>query len=251
MFPRILSLGWLLRYLRSVSEEGARYGGERFLQGALDDIINICKEIQITPELITDIENIKRDFDDKFEGNKKLNKEYGELLAEHARDWKNKINNELKNKKSVSVDLQSGLDTDELIKISEQKPSELIPEMIYNKLTDIEKSDYSDAAKCLILGTSTPSAMVALRGAEATIGNFYKHKTGNDPGEKTWRQMTKELKDNAQNLGIEDTFIGFLDYIGDAKRNFAQHPNKIYSLREAVVIFMQVIAMVEDVYSKI
>jgi uncharacterized membrane protein len=119
------------------------------------------------------------------------------------------------------------------------------------KLTDIEKSDFSDAAKCLLLGTATPSVMVALRGAEASVRNYYQCKAQTDPGDKAWRQLTTELKNKATNLGIEDTFIGYLDYIGKAKRNFAQHPNKIYSLREAVIIFMQVVGLVEDIYLQI
>ncbi len=118
-------------------------------------------------------------------------------------------------------------------------------------MTDIEKNDLSDAAKCLLLGTATPSVMVALRGAEASIRNFYHNKTKMEPCEKTWRQLTQELKEKAKDLSIKDTFIGYLDYIGDAKRNFAQHPNKIYSLREAVMIFMQVASLIEDIYLQI
>ena len=41
-------------------------------------------------------------------------------------------------------------------------------------------------------------------------------------------------KDKSKTLGIDNTFIAFLDYFGNAKRNFAQHPNKMYALKEAV-----------------
>ena len=104
---------------------------------------------------------------------------------------------------------------------------------------------------CLLFGNATPSVMVALRGAEASLRIYYEKITGNDPGKKTWRTLTKELSDNAQSLSIDEIFIGYLDYIGAAIRNFAQHPNKIYSLREAVMIFMQVMAVVEDIYSRL
>ena len=115
----------------------------------------------------------------------------------------------------------------------------------------IEKNDYADSAKCMLVGIPTPSVMVSLRGAEATLREYYKRKTQKDPKKLTWRQITKELKDNSKQWGLEENFIGFLDYIGDAKRNFAQHPNKIFSIREASIIFMQIIALVEDVYTKL
>lgn len=165
--------------------------------------------------------------------------------------WRDKIIQGLSHKPLIEVKLQSGLNPNELRKVAEQSPSEFIAKSTWDKLSDIEKSDLSDAAKCLLLGTATPSVMVALRGAEACIGKFYHSKTKMEPGEKTWRQLTSDLKTQAKALNIRESFIGHLDYIGDAKRNFAQHPNKVYSLREAVIIFMQVVGMIEDVYSLI
>ncbi|GAH05264.1 unnamed protein product, partial [marine sediment metagenome] len=130
-------------------------------------------------------------------------------------------------------------------------PSEYFPEHVWDKLTDIEKSDYSDSAKCFMLDSGTPSVMVSLRGAEASLRNYFETISGEPAEKKTWGQMTNALKTKAEELGIDDSFISFLDYIGKAKRNIAQHPNKIYSIREAVIIFMQTVAMVEDIYAKI
>ena len=92
--------------------------------------------------------------------------------------------------------------------------------------------------------------MVVLRGAESAIRNFYQRKTNSDPENKTWRQLTTELKQKSKELDIDDSFIGYLDYYGSAKRNFAQHPNKIYDLKEAVIIFMQTIGLLGDIYSQ-
>ena len=189
-------------------------------------------------------------FNKNYDDEERIKNEDAKKLRESVNIWREEIRKELDTKPLYKIELKSGLDINEVSKLANNKPSEFIPEQIWKKLTEIEKSDYSDAAKCLILDTATPSVMVALRGAEASLGNYYRHKTQNDPGKKTWRTLTKELKENAEALGIQETFIGFLDYIGDAKRNFAQHPNKIYTLREAVVIFMQVIAMVEDIYTQ-
>lgn len=191
----------------------------------------------------------------------KLKKDYseGQVIAKEDADklhkesdsWRAEIRRNLDAKPLVEIRLQSGLNPNELQRVAEKKPSEFIPSEIWDKMTDIEKSDLSDAAKCLLLGTATPSVMVGLRGAEASLRNYYRSKTQKQIGKKSWRQLTTELKGEATDLGIEDTFIGYLDYIGDAKRNFAQHPNKIYSLREAVMIFIQVVALIEDIYLQI
>ena len=63
--------------------------------------------------------------------------------------------------------------------------------------------------------------------------------------------MVEELESRAKELKIRHTFLGYLDYIRDAKRNFAEHPNKIFDQREAELIFMQVLNLVQDTYTEI
>ena len=172
-------------------------------------------------------------------------------FQQEANTWRGRVRNELDVTPYIRIELQSGLNPLVLKKVADREPSEFLTEDVLIKLSEIETSDFSDSAKCLLLGTATPAVMVALRGAEASLRKYYQAKTQNDPGKKTWRTLTKELSDNAQTLSIDETFIGFLDYIGAAIRNFAQHPNKIYSLREAVMIFIQVMTVVEDIYSRL
>lgn len=165
--------------------------------------------------------------------------------------WRDEIRGDLDRKPVIEMELQSGLNPDDLMKLAAKEPSKFISARIWKEMTDIERNDLSDAAKCLLLGIATPSVMVALRGAEASVKNFYHHKTELAPGKKTWRQLTKELKEKTEDLDIKASFVEYLDYIGDVKRNFAQHPNKIYSLADAVMVFMQVIALVGEVYAQI
>jgi hypothetical protein len=218
----------------------------------LQDILTILNNEKIEKGIAKEIVDWKAELDKNYtELGKVISKEDAKELATVARTWLRSLSKTLMGIAVVEIKLQTGLNPVELKKVAEQIPGEFITSATWKKMTDIEKSDISDAAKCLLLGTATPSVMVALRGAEATLRNFYFCKTKTDAGDKTWRQLTLELKNESTTLNVESTFIGYLDYIGKAKRNFAQHPKQIYTLREAVMIFMQVVSLVEDTYAQI
>ena len=248
----VYNMGNSLQYLRLSKFSLPDVRGENMLLSSLRSLRFRLEKVGIAKDLV----KAMSEWEERLEKNyKKKNmavsdKDANALNADCV-IWRESIREELHKIPVVRIELQSGLNPDELRKVAEKEPNEFIISETWRKLTDIEKSDFSDSAKCLLMGTATPAVMVALRGAEASLRNYYRSKTQSDPSKKTWRNVTSELKKKATNLGIEDTFIGYLDYIGDAKRNFAQHPNKIYSLREAVMIFMQVVALVEDIYAQI
>lgn len=251
----VFELGYSCQFYRMfqyIEEPIVYVRGEGRLLNSVEEVHNILENEKIATDILEDISKFVDRLDKNYpKEDMKLKKADALKLVKAAERWRDKIKKELSNIPILRIELQSGLNPNELRKVAEKSPSEFIAAEVWIKLTTIEKSDFSDAARCLLLGSATPSVMVALRGAEASIRNYYYHKTKSDPGKKTWRQLTQELKSKAKTLGIEDTFIGYLDYIGDAKRNFAQHPNKIYSLREAVIIFMQVVGLVEDIYAQI
>jgi|GEM_PF-5520251 len=225
--------------------------GEKRLTWALKEVRDALERADLLPKTINEIDEWMKKIEKYPKTEKRLSGQDASALEKDAETWRSEIKSELEDIRIVKVELQTGLNPDELTKVANGVPSEFICQGTWERLSNIEKSDLSDASKCLLLGTATPSVMVALRGAEACIRSFYRQKTGNEPGKKVWRQLTNELKNQAEALSIEGTFLNYLDYIGDAKRNFAQHPNKIYSLREAVMIFMQVVGMIEDVYEKL
>lgn len=108
------------------------------------------------------------------------------------------------------------------------------------------KSDFSDAAKCLLLGAATPASMITLRAAEDIVRRYYQYKTQQDFIGKAWGTITKELK-TAPNVNMD--LLQYLDYIRITKRNFTQHPDKIYTQREAERIFMEILSAAHDIYS--
>ena len=248
----VFKLGLLCQYIRYMEYFSPRIRGERRLLDGLTELHRFLESEEIAKGIVKEMSDWIQKLDKKYpDPAMEITKQDMSDMKEACDKWRVEILSGLDKVHVLRIELQTGLNPDELRKVADKLPSEFITSETWKKLTDIEKSDFSDAAECLLLGTATPSVMVALRGAEASIRNYYRCKTKNEPGNKTWRQLTKELKNKATDLSIEDTFIGYLDYIGDAKRNFAQHPNKIYSLREAVIIFMQVVGLVEDIYAQI
>jgi len=252
----VMDLGCDIQYMRlaemSFGASGPYVKKKGYLLDGLRDIHRFLEEEKLATVLLDDLSGwVKRFAKDYPKDDMMITEKDSVELAKFSDKLRKQIGSELNNIHILRVEMQAGLNPNELRKVADKSASVYISSETWKKLTDIEKSDFSDAARCLLLGTATPSVMVALRGAEASIRNFYRCKTKSDPGSKTWRQLTRELKGKATGLGIEDTFVGYLDYIGDAKRNFAQHPNKIYSLREAVFIFMQVVGLVEDIYAQI
>lgn len=196
------------------------------------------------------LEKMEKSFDPK---SKRITMDSGERrnLEIDYYTWTAIIAQEIAKIPLIAIETQKGLDPNELRKVSEKQPSEFFTPETWNRLSKLEASDLSDAAKCLLVGTATPAVMVVLRAGEASLRRYYEHETGSQSGSRTWRQLTMDLQQRREELEIEESFIGYLDYYGEAKRNIAQHPNRIYSLREATMIFMQVAAMIEDIYLQI
>lgn len=160
-------------------------------------------------------------------------------------DWRKLLH--VNQKTSERKLVKTGLDPEELVKLVNKNPCTFFPENIWKKMTDIEKSDFSDASKCLLSGIATPTVMVTLRAAEAVIKNYYESATG----KKARKMKLEEVIDNLVPIAAksgEKKIGGYLHYIRD-KRNEAQHPNKVFSFEEAVQTFFQVIGMVSAVYS--
>jgi len=139
---------------------------------------------------------------------------------------------------------ECALDKDCLIKLSNKEKTVMFDDRVWDELSDIAKSDYSDSAKCILTGAATPATMISLRAAEEEVRTYYTFKTGNEPGRKNWGTLITELKKEPD---LKEELLNHLDYIRNA-RNIAQHPDKIYNQREAERIFMNVISMVHDIH---
>jgi hypothetical protein len=250
-FYDAFALGTLLEIVRSTTfYPGIPVKGKGFLIDKLEELLRQFKECKIDGHIEDRLSYWINKFSKEYKEKEGLDFNDAMRLREEVSGWITIAEEKFMERYVTELTKTGSLKQHELINLSKGNPSAFIDKNVWDSMSQIERSDYSDAAKCLLIDSYTPAVMVALRGAEATLKKYYEHKTGEDVKNKTWRQITRELKARCQELNLKETFIGYLDYIGDAKRNFAQHPNKIYDQREAELIFMEVMNLVQDIYTE-
>lgn len=117
---------------------------------------------------------------------------------------------------------------------------------IVNKLSPVAKSDLEDAIKCIFHGIATPAAMVSLRASEDAVRKYYELKTGQTAGMSGWKDILDQL---LQRTDVNRILMGHLDYIR-VKRNEAEHPEKLFSQKEAENTFLEVTSAIAEIYKE-
>lgn len=246
----VFRLGMNVQYVRLCAIGKPYVKGEYWLLESLERLkgeVEECKlNSKVQQEVSAWIKKLSKDYKNKEE----IRPKDREQLAKDGDRWRDLLHKELLERVLFEFLPSGALNQKELQKTSEGEPSVFFEEKIWNVLSQIEKSDFSNSAKCLLCGLPTPAVMVALRGTEATVKKYYEHKTGDNAQEKLWGPMIEELRKRSEELKIRATFLGYLDYIRDAKRNFAEHPNKIYDQRDAELLFMETVNLVQDTYAE-
>lgn len=124
----------------------------------------------------------------------------------------------------------------------------LFDDDIWKKMPKTLKNDISEGIECLTLYRWTPAAVVSLRGAEAAVRNYYKHKTGKTIKKgMNWSEIINELNEIPD---INKRLVGYLDFVRE-KRNEALHPGKQYKQREAERIVLDVVSFINLLYKEI
>lgn len=243
-------IGVVLQYCKRAKTAKPRVKGESHVLENLQWLDHCLKENDINHQLQDENSQWIKKLDKKYEENQKITDVDVSRLFRDATKWQNLMMRLLQERRVLELIRTGALNQKALIDLSKGEPSAFFDKKTWNVLSEIEKSDFSDAAKCLLVGIPTPAVMVSLRGAEATVKKYYEFKIGKPSKKKMWGPMVKELESRAKELKIRDTFLGYLDYIRDEKRNFAEHPNKIFGQREAELIFMEVLNLVQDTYAE-
>lgn len=106
--------------------------------------------------------------------------------------------------------------------------------------------DLSEAIRCLSCGAPTASVMMGLRAVEGMVRELHRIITGKK-STKAWAKLLEEVEEELKNKGEQPLLLlGYLDYIRDI-RNKADHPDKVFTLREAEQIFMHVIYTIQEI----
>ena len=195
--------------------------------------------------MFDDIEEWKSRLSKSCRKGQKISKQDGEELSLDAESWSAIVYKELCAR--PCMEFQNGaLNQKALMATSESEASSIFDKKVWNILPKIAQNDFSDAAKCLLIGASTAAAMVSLRGIEAVVRSYYTQKTKKYSG-KVLGKILDELKVLPQ---INRKLLEYLDYIRSEKRNMAQHPTRIFSQREAERIFMEIVNATHDIYAE-
>ena len=244
-------LGNIIQYIKRARSIKPTVKGENLLLENFQRLETWLRENDLDHHLQGEVSQWIKKLDKNYKENQKITDVDARKLFRNASKWRDLLIRLLYGRRVLELIRTGALNQKALLDTSKGEPSAFFDEKTWNSLSDIEKSDFSNAARCLLAGIPTPAVMVALRGAEATVKKYYEFKIGKPSKKKMWGPMVKELESRAKELKIQGTFLGYLDYIRDAKRNFAEHPNKIFGQREAELIFMEVLNLVQDTYAEI
>jgi hypothetical protein len=246
-FPELFELGIVSEFVRQ-SDVGHEVKGKGWLIDMLHGFSNLLTVCDIEDESIFEgAQEWIRKLDRTYKRGQKIKKQDGKGLSEEADRWQDLIYKELCAR--PCIEFQKGaLNQKALVLTSEGKPSRVFDKKVWKDLPEIAKSDFSDAAKCLLVEASTPATMVALRGMEAVVREYYTLKTKKAPQKKNLGTIINELHKMAE---VNKKLLGYLDYIRSEKRNIAQHPDRIFTQREAERIFMEIVNATHDIYGEI
>ena len=113
-------------------------------------------------------------------------------------------------------------------------------------MSEIERNDFSESARCLLAQSWTAAAMIALRGLESILRKYYTYKTNNEVKRRSMYTLIEELQDIAE---ISQTLLGYLNYLR-GMRNTAEHPDRTFSQIGAETVFTQVAGAVREIYEE-
>lgn len=247
-YSSVYILGRNLEYIRLIDSFHPEVKGKMWLLDVMSSVLyylDICEieDEQTRKKLEEWVRKLKR----TYKKGEEISKQDSEVLSKDADRWQDLVYKELCVRRSLEFQ-KGALNQKALVLTSEDKPSNIFEKGIWGVLPKIAKSDFSDAAKCLLIGAPTPATMVALRGIEAVIRKYYALKTGKRVANKNLGNIIKELKSVPK---INKKLLDYIDYIRSEKRNIAQHPTKIFNQREAERIFMEIVSAAHDIHAEI
>jgi len=203
------------------------------------------KEINVDKNIIDKINEYERKLRQKVD--EKLDYNEKEELKTHLRVWSNMIELLFEKRRILEPSELGTLNHDQLYEISQERSSSFFGYSIWNTLSDIEKNDFSEAARCLLMICWTAAAMISLRGLEGILRKYYEFRTEKEHKNRGMYILIEELQEIED---IKNTLMGYLNYLRGI-RNMAEHPDRVFDQAEAETVFIQVVGAVKDIYQEI
>lgn len=231
-------IGYSLSYLKIALHHFYPVKGGKYILEELKNLRYSCNQLNIDKSLINDISKSITELGIKYKDRQDIETEDAESLNEAIIGWYRLLEKEFIERNVEEIYKEGFVNWKYLYNVEKAFESN------WHRLPDICKSDLTDASKCILLNIPTPAAMVTLRAIEKIIRTYYEYKTNNEPGKKSLATLIDEL---SQRNDINKSLIGFLDYIRE-QRNAAQHPEKIFTPREAERTFTTSVDIIEEIY---
>ncbi len=209
----------------------------------IEEIIKLCNEVMfiVHNELKKEEEKSKKEVEKLNNKLDQLNKNIKDELTKRIPIWEDRIINKLIKTKVVKLSTNTNLNPEKL-----SLGAELFFDInIWNKMSNLEKSDLEDGCRCISLQAWTPAGMITMRVIESVLRNYYQKETSNTPTGKMWGQMLTDLKSIPS---ANQKLVGYFEYLKDI-RNSLQHPEERLSQFESEDVFHHAIHILNIFYS--
>lgn len=183
-----------------------------------------------------------------YDNEGRLTQEHMELLKDNIMIWDDRIKNELVATPAICLYTEGILNYRRL----QGGAGKFFEKETWVRLSDTAREDLDDAAKCLLCKLPTPAAMISLRAVEDVLRRYYKYKTKQNYDRKRWSDILNELlsknKEGVHKYKVNKELLLLLDYIREAERNAAEHPDKRFEQEEAERMFSEVVKTIIEIY---
>jgi hypothetical protein len=246
---KIYHIGRYCEYIAHAPYSKIQIKGKDYIYDTLLTMKNELKYMQININddvfnFINELIKILKPYKEK----EKLKNEDFEMYDYYTTIIKGRLSNLFAEKVNFDIIKETMLNEGSLIKLMKNEENSFFETKTWASLSDLSKSDFSDAAKCLLIGAPTPAAMITLRGVEGILRKYYEKKTGNKIDKINMGGILNELNNMYKNdsKSINKNLIKNLEIIKDLYRNPTQHPDKTYTQTESERMFVISIAAIHD-----
>lgn len=201
------------------------------------------REIDVDMDILNEIDEFKRKMIQKYDETLDYNER--EELKINLRIWSNSIEKHLKERRILEPSKTGMISHEKLYEVSIGYSSTFF-EDVWWKMSEIEKNDFKEAAKCLLTQSWTAAAMISLRGLEGILRKYYEFKTEKEHRNRGMYDLIEELQ---KIEGIKQTLMSYLNYLRGI-RNTAEHPDRVFNQIDAETVFIQVARAAQEIYQE-
>jgi len=238
---KILLMGRKIRFLKQCDSNPNSYAvkGSSRINGNLQKLKEYFEIILGDSRTSKEIEKLRKKLNRKYKKEERLKLSDAKEITEKVKLWEDRALNILRDKVFIETSSSGILNYSKLINGS----NAFFDNKELKKISEASKKDFNDCCSCLLVGLSTPSALMALRIVEDVLKKYYRKKIRRSPNGLEWGTMTSEIK---RLPNYDRDLITHLDNLRKNLRNKAMHPERRFKQSEMEEIFVTVIKTIKD-----